>query len=384
MWASGGSVPGIAVNPRPVNVINASFGGPGQCSKALQDSVDYATSHGVDVVVAAQNNNADAANYQPGNCNGVITVGNSRRDGSRASDSNYGPTVDIAASGTDIYSTYNDGTTSLGAEGYAYLSGTSMATPMVTGVVALVKSVAPTPLSTAEMRTLITQHAQPFPKQPDQPLGSGIVDAAATVAAAKAGEIPAAADFKCSQVNDAMVVTCTDLSTARGAASIKSWTWNLGFGDPGEMVRTQSVNPYHNYEYPGTYNVRLTVTDSKGAVSTLTRPFTVVAPHVTELSTNVPTKFSTGVQIKQYFSLDVPAGAKSVTFTLSPAAYGDIATLWLRAGSPTVVNADCNSVAVRSGAATCTITNPAPGTYYGTVTPTTALNNSTLLATYTQ
>jgi hypothetical protein len=36
-------------------------------------------------------------------------------------------------------------------------------------------------LSAAEMRTLITQHAQPFPKRPDQPLGSGILDATATL-----------------------------------------------------------------------------------------------------------------------------------------------------------------------------------------------------------
>jgi serine protease len=113
-------------------------------------------------------------------------------------------------------------------------------------------------------------------------------------------------------------------------------------------------------------------------------PFTVVAPDLTDLSANVPVKFSAAAYVMQYFSLDIPAGAKSVTFTLSPALYGDIATLYLRAGSPTTVNADCQSVAVRGGAATCIISNPKAGTYYGTVSPTTALTGATILAAYTQ
>ncbi len=385
MWAAGGFVSGIPVNTHPASVVNASLSAAGQCSRAFQDSIDYATSHGVVVVVAAQNNYDDASNYQPANCCGVITVGNTQRNGSRASDSDYGPIVDIAAPGTDIYSTYNDGTSSLGAESYAYLSGTSMVTPMVSGVVALVQSVAPKPLSAAEMRTLITQHAQPFPKQPDQELGAGILDATATVTAAKAGEIPAAADFNCSQGAGGMLVTCKDLSTARGVASIKSWAWDLGFGDPDSMVRTQSVNPYYNYEYPGTYNVTLMVTDSTGAVSRVSRPFTVNAPYTTDLSSNVPVKFSAAFNVMQYFSLDVPAGAKSVTFTLSPGSYGDIGTLFLRAGSPTTRNADCESVAIRGGAATCTISNPARGTYiYGTVNPNTVFTGASILASYTQ
>ena len=98
-----------------------------------------------------------------------------------------------------------------------------MATPMVTGVIALAQSVAPTPLSVAEMRTLLQQNAQPFPKTPDQPIGAGIVDATATVAAAKSGKIPVAADFTCSEWTNSMTVTCTDLSTARSGVPIKTW-----------------------------------------------------------------------------------------------------------------------------------------------------------------
>lgn len=386
MWAAGGPVQGVPTNAHPAKVINASLGASGSCPATMQAAIDYATNHGSVVVVAAMNNADDAAKYQPANCRNVITVGNSARNGTRYYDSNFGPVVDIAAPGDWILSTYNEGTVTPGGESYSYKNGTSMSAPMVSGVVALADSVAPAPLSTAEMRTLIQQNAQRFPATFDwtRTLGAGILDATATVAAAKSGKIPAAADFKCLQGAAGMLVTCTDMSTARGAASIKSWAWNMGFGDPNDMIRTQSVNPYYSYEYPGTYNVRLTVTDSTGAVSTLTRPITVVAPDVTDLSVNVPAKFSANSYVMQYFSLTVPAGAKSVTFTLSPGSYDDIGTLYLKGGSPTTVKAACSSVFARNGVATCTIPNPTAGTYYGTVAPNTDLSGATILASYIQ
>lgn len=384
MWAAGGTVQGVPTNSHSAKVINASVGGYGSCSATLQAAIDYSTGRGAVVVVAAMNEANDAAKYQPANCRNVITVGNSARTGVRYYDSNYGPVVDIAAPGDWILSTYNSGTLTLGAESYSYQNGTSMSAPMVSGVVALAQSVAPVPLSAAEMRTLIQQNAQPFPAAFDwsRSLGAGIVDATATVTVARSGKIPAAADFKCSQ-SVGMLVTCTDQSTARGAP-IKSWAWNLGFGDPVEMVRTQSVNPYHDYEYPGTYNITLAVTDSTGAVSRLSRPFTVIAPAVTELSSNVAVKFSANYFAQQFFSLDIPAGVKTLTFTLSPASYSDVGALYLRAGSPTTRNADCESVFVRGEAATCTISNPAAGTYYGTVNPNSNLKDVTILATYTK
>lgn len=70
--------------------------------------------------------------------------------------------------------------------------------------------------------------------------------------------------------------------------------------------------------------------------------------------------------------------------TLSPASYSDLGTLYVRANSPTTRNADCQSVFVRGGAATCTISNPAPGTYYGTVNPNSNLTDAAILATYTK
>ncbi|CAE6860677.1 hypothetical protein R69776_07987 [Paraburkholderia nemoris] len=382
MWAAGGLVSGISPILHPVSVINVSLGAPGQCSRAFQDSIDYATSHGVTVVVAAMNDNSDVINSQPANCHGVIVVGNSQSNGSRGRDSNYGPMVNVAAPGTDIFSTYNDGTSSLGAESYAYMSGTSMATPMVSGVVALVKSVSPTPLSAAEIRTLIAQHAQPFPKQPDQPLGSGILDATATVAAAKAGEIPAAADFTCAEAPNLMQVTCTDLSTARGAASIKQWAWNFGDGSTTDMVRTQSVNPYVNYDYPGTYQIRLIVTDTKGTTSTVTRPFTVLPPTINNFSVDIPAPITAKNGDMLYYQLDVPAGVSGMTVKLSPSKQNESSWLYVRAGTPSALRPDCTGGMGNGSPATCTIASPAAGTYYIILSAASKLTGSTLSASY--
>lgn len=384
-WASGGSVAGMSSNPHPASVINLSIEGQGSCSRTFQYAVDDANSRGVTVIVAAGNGSTDASNTQPANCRGVIAVGNTQKDGSRGYLSNYGAIVDISAPGTDIYSTWNDGTYSLGAEGYASESGTSMAAPMVSGVVALIKSVASKQYSAAEMRTLITQHSQPFPKQPDQLMGAGILDAAATVTAAKSGEIPAAADFTCSQGAVGMLVTCTDLSTARGRAAIKSWAWNLGYGNPVDTVSTQSVNPSHDYEYPGTYNITLTTTDSTGAVSRVTRPFTVVAPESIDMNFDTEIMFSAKANVVQYYKLDLPAGTPMMRVNLSARSSLDSGMMFLKAGSPTSVNASCsrNFSSATGGSAQCILSNPQAGTYYVTVSPASNLVDNKLFATYT-
>ncbi len=129
-------------------VISMSLGGPGT-SQAMQEAVNYALNRGVNVVAASGNDNG-AVNL-PGNCNGVITVGAIDSTGNRASYSNYGRELDVTAPGSQILSTYIGGTSA-----YTYLSGTSMATPFVSGVVALVRAANPN-LSATAVNTLIQQ-----------------------------------------------------------------------------------------------------------------------------------------------------------------------------------------------------------------------------------
>ncbi|MFM0339535.1 S8 family serine peptidase [Paraburkholderia fungorum] len=383
VWAAGGSLSGVSRNAYPAKVINVSLGGGGVCETTLQDAIDYATGQGAVVVAAAGNDGNSATNFSPANCRNVINVGGSNRYGARWLSSDYGPTVDIAAPADSIWSTYNSGTAAPGNESYAFLAGTSMATPMVSGVVALMQSVAPTPLTPDETRTLLTQNVQPFPNgQPDRPVGQGILDANATVIAARSGKIPVAANFKCSEATMLMQVKCTDLSTERGVP-IKSRTWKFGDGRA-DFVSAQSVNPTVNYDYPGIYEITFTVTDSNGAISTLTRPFQVFPPAVTDISANTPATFSANSGDMLYFALDVPAGARNLTFRLSPGANGETGTLYVRAGTPSVLHPDCGNVWSNGVDATCTIADPAPKTYYAIVNANRKLNGVSILATYTQ
>ena len=193
IWASGGTVSGVPANATPARVLNLSLGGSGACDTTTQNAINSARSRNAVVVVAAGNSNANAANYSPASCTGIVTVAAVNRSGGRAYYSNYGSVVEVAAPGGDmtsaaangILSTLNAGTTTPGADVYAYYQGTSMATPHVAGVVALMlaKNASLTP---DQVITMLQSTARAFPATCSQ-CGAGIVDAAAAVKAAIAG-----------------------------------------------------------------------------------------------------------------------------------------------------------------------------------------------------
>ena len=190
IWASGGSVSGVPANANPAEVINLSLGGAGSCGSAMQNAINGAVGRGTTLVIAAGNSNANVSGFSPANCSNVIAVGSNTSTGARSSFSNYGAGITISAPGSGIVSTLNNGQTTPGSESYASYDGTSMAAPHVAGVVALVQSVSNPALTPAQVRSLLTGTARPFPSTPSQPLGAGIVDAAAAVAAASGGGTP--------------------------------------------------------------------------------------------------------------------------------------------------------------------------------------------------
>jgi thermitase len=110
-------------------VINMSLGGS-YASSALEDAVNYAWNKGV-VLVAAAGNNGDTVPMYPAYYTNCIAVAATDANDARASWSNYGDWIDVAAPGVSIYSTLKNGN-------YGYLSGTSMASPHVAGLAALV------------------------------------------------------------------------------------------------------------------------------------------------------------------------------------------------------------------------------------------------------
>ena len=190
VWTSGGSVSGVPANANPAEVINMSLGGGGACGSTTQSAINGAVSRGTTVVVAAGNDNANVANYNPGNCNNVVSVASTTSTGARSSFSNYGSLIDLAAPGSSIMSTLNNGSTNPGSESYASYSGTSMAAPHIAGVVALMQSAASTPLTPANVESLLKSTARAFPSTPSQPIGAGIVNAKAAVDAAGGGTPP--------------------------------------------------------------------------------------------------------------------------------------------------------------------------------------------------
>ncbi|GAA0483686.1 S8 family peptidase [Salinibacillus aidingensis] len=109
-------------------VINLSLG----CNcdtQALEDAVNYAWNQG-SVVIAAAGNDGVSTTFEPASYENVISVAAVDSSNQLASFSNYGSWVDVAAPGVDIASTVQ-------RDGYAYMSGTSMASPHVAGLAGL-------------------------------------------------------------------------------------------------------------------------------------------------------------------------------------------------------------------------------------------------------
>ena len=110
-------------------VINMSLGGSSP-SSTLQDAVNYAWNSGVVVVASAGNSGSTTPSY-PAYYSNCIAVAAADVNDALASWSNYGNWVDVAAPGLGIYSTTKNNS-------YGYMSGTSMASPYVAGLAALV------------------------------------------------------------------------------------------------------------------------------------------------------------------------------------------------------------------------------------------------------
>ena len=188
-WAAGGTVSGVAPNPTPARVLNLSLGGTSPCTAYLSNAISDARSRGAVVVVSAGNEQMDASNATPANCNGVITVAAIGQAGLRASFSNYGNVVEIAGPGVSIRSTIDSGATAPAGSHYANYSGTSMAAPHVALTAALVAAAAPT-LTPDEIGAVLAGTSTPF--APDgspsgcaaRGCGVGIVHAARAVSAA--------------------------------------------------------------------------------------------------------------------------------------------------------------------------------------------------------
>jgi len=165
-WGSGGGSDAITAFYYAVDngadVVSNSWGGGGYM-QSMQDAIDYAYSQGVIMVAAAGNNSSNAINVYPANHYHVISVAATNSNDQKASFSNYGDWVDIAAPGVDILSLRATGT-SMGTvyDDYTTVaSGTSMACPYVAGAAAMLLSVSST-ITVDQLETYLEVSADPI------------------------------------------------------------------------------------------------------------------------------------------------------------------------------------------------------------------------------
>lgn len=173
-WSAGIKVPGVPLNTSPARVINLSLGSveSASCRADAQSVINSVLDLGISVVVAAGNGSSAASGFFPANCSGVITVGATSSLGDQASYSNFGPELTISAPGGDelnqsedssqtrgmIVSTWID---NAGEPSYGLSEGTSMAAPIVSGIVALMYSIRPS-ITPNQVRTVLRTSYRDF------------------------------------------------------------------------------------------------------------------------------------------------------------------------------------------------------------------------------
>jgi len=249
---------------------------PGQ---ALDDALEYAYNNGVTTIAAAGNEQTGTVSY-PAAYHRCIAVGATNYNGVLADYSNYGTDIDIVAPGGDsqdlngdgymdgiLQNTFNPQTKDPTDFNWWFLTGTSMATPHVSGTAALMlaanSEATPDDIMDALENTAKDMGSQGW----DQYYGHGIINATAAleyITQPPAPNTPPVADAGGPYNGEA-----DQLITFNGAGSydtdgyIISYEWNFGDGSTG-----LGVAPEHAYSNAGVYNVTLTIWDNKNATGT--------------------------------------------------------------------------------------------------------------------
>jgi subtilisin family serine protease len=246
-------------------VANMSFGGTP--SSTLDRAVQRLSDAGVVVAVAAGNNGADACSYSPARAPAALTVGATGSTDARASFSNHGDCLDIFAPGVSITSASYSSST-----GVKRMSGTSMATPHVAGVAALVLGADPSAAAADAVLAWSTKSVVVNARSRNDHLLFSAPDEVTQTKTPVANTAPQAAfSWHCSDG----ACTFTDGSVDADGTVVRH-AWDLGDGSSADVA-----NPGHTYTAGGTYTVRLTVTDDDGASASFEQSLSVSLP-VTE------------------------------------------------------------------------------------------------------
>lgn len=239
-------------------VANMSLGGG--FSSTLNAAVARSVAAGVTYAVAAGNSSADACNSSPSSEPSAITVGATDISDGFASFSNFGTCVDINAPGVNITSDWYSSNTATNT-----ISGTSMATPHVTGAAALYESANPS-ATPAQVSAALTGNATPN-------VISGVPAATPNLLLYTLfignGAPPPPPTLTASFTKACSGLTCTFTNTSTNTTTATTYSWNFGDGSP--VVTTTDAS--HTFAARRSYTVTLTATDGP-ATSTASQPVT--------------------------------------------------------------------------------------------------------------
>jgi serine protease len=305
-WAAGLNVPGVPDNTaNKAKVLNLSLGGAGACDATSQAAIDAVRAAGSVVVVATGNDSNKTTISSPANCTGVIAVTAHTKLGDNASYANTGAgTVisgpgggtgtTIAGDGATVYSTLNTGTTVPAADTYAGYQGTSMATPHVAGIAALLASLQPT-ITPDTLSSILTSSARPHPVgtycqlNPAVNCGTGLVDANAAIDRLNSqAPTVAASVLEAGTRLTGTTVSLKATPTAGGSGNTAfTYAWTKIAGGTVTLSSTTSATPTFTAPTPGgTYTFKVTVTDGLGlAASNQVSVTTDTAPVMTSSAT---------------------------------------------------------------------------------------------------
>jgi subtilisin family serine protease len=307
-----------------VRVLSNSWGGGG-FSMALLDEINSANANNMLFVAAAGNSgsNNDVTSSYPSNYDvpNVVAVAATDNKDNLASFSSYGlTTVDLGAPGVSVASTIRNGN-------YAYMSGTSMATPHVSGAAALILSRCD--LNTAELKANILDNVDHKSSLAGKTVTGGRLNVYKAIVACST---PPAPDFSLS-------ASSSSLSIVQGASKTSMITVGAqyGFSDivnldvneiPNAVVSLSSTSVTNSgtstltvnsaTAAPGSYT--LTVTGTSGAmIHTITIAVTITAPSVFDFSLSAsPTSRTVSRGSSTYYNVAITrSGAGSVSFSVS-------------------------------------------------------------------
>ena len=203
------------------DVINLSLGGGGY-TDTMKNAVSYATDNGSLVVAAAGNNGSSSVSY-PAAYSECVAVSAVDDNGGLASFSQYGESVELCAPGVDVLSTTTEGRGS-----YERLSGTSMATPVTSGVAGL--ALAQWDLTNQELRSHLKNTAEDIGLPADEQ-GSGQVDALAAVTTDPGGSGGGGGGGGGGETTSGSVD-----GTLYGSSDYDDYTWSWSYSAPSKVV----------------------------------------------------------------------------------------------------------------------------------------------------